>query len=324
MMIRISDMLLILTIICSFVRCSPSPIIVEAFVVDINIRVANIVTDYHHRSHYFCHTNNDRRYLLTLSASNNINNSIEEEEDYAISRYRQQLPKKSYRFGDLTRSALKKVKDDIKETRKSSYKFGDISRLLDTKAKEQVGKFTNKKGYQFGDISKELIRRFREGEYTRDDLLLFIKIVATIGINLQPVTRILPLKVLTELLNLTMEASIAQSVGGKITSTLTNEIDARMKEFITGDRNYQAGDYTKKVVSKWTGNEEIANQKQQGEQQHQHATSQVPANYDEDLFDEWDKKLLENRRQQKGLATSKDDANFRDWDEKFLSSSSNH
>lgn len=317
-------MLLILAIICFFVRYNPSPIIVEAFVVDVNIPVINIATDYQHRSHYFCHTNK-RRFLLTLSASNNVNNSIEEEEDYTISRNRQQPKKKSYRFGDLTRSALKKVRDDINtETGKSSYKFGDISRLLDTKAKEQVGKFTNKKGYQFGDISKELIRRFREGEYTRDDLLLFIKIVATIGINLQPVTRILPLKVLTELLNLTMEANIAQSVGGKITSTITNEIDARMKEFVTGDRNYQAGDYTKNFLSKWTG-EEIANQKQKGEQQRQRATNQVPANYDEDLFDEWDKKLLENRKQQKGLAASKDgDENFRDWDEKFLSSTSNH
>lgn len=161
-----------------------------------------------------------------------------------------------YQFGDLTRGALKGFQEKVnKKTGKESYRFGDLSRWLDSQAKEKVAHFTgNADGsYQFGDISKEILLRLQQNKYNRDDLILLLKIVVTIGMNFSPVARILPLKVLVELLNLSLEASLAQTVGEKILSALTKEIDARMKAMVTGDRNYQLGDYTKRFVTQWTG-----------------------------------------------------------------------
>ncbi|OEU16021.1 hypothetical protein FRACYDRAFT_261079 [Fragilariopsis cylindrus CCMP1102] len=317
---------------------------------------------------------------MALSASSTSNtdtdpieedkNNINDNDSISINQQQQSSETKSktkgYRFGDLTRGALKKVKGDVDLTRgalkeikadsdsdndddggtksdtintttntltpgtkKSSYKFGDISKWLDKKAKDDIGKFTNKQeegdAYQFGDISKELIRRLRDGEYTRDDLLLFIKVVATIGINLTPVARILPVKVLLQLLNVSLEANIAQRVGDKMISSLTNEIDSRMKEFVTGNREYQLGDYTSNIISKWTGKEKyefgdltttISRKRKERKQQQQQVDEnendededikitndgensfQVSSSKsDQDLFDEWDKKLIESRR----------------------------
>jgi hypothetical protein len=342
--------------------------------VNINVKIP---FKYRHRHHCY---DNRRLITMALSASSTNNtdtdpikedkNNINDNDSISINHQQQQQQQqqssktktKGYRFGDLTRGALKKVKGDVDLTRgalknikgdsdnddddggtksdtintttntltpgtkKSSYKFGDISKWLDKKAKDDIGKFTNKQdgdAYQFGDISKELIRRLRDGEYTRDDLFLFIKVVATIGMNLTPVARILPVKVLLQLLNVSLEANIAQRVGDKMISSLTNEIDSRMKEFVTGNREYQLGDYTSNIISKWTGKEKYEfgdltttisrkrkERKQQqvdendededskimndGENSFQVSTSKS----DQDLFDEWDKKLIESRRRE--------------------------
>jgi len=248
--------------------------------------------------------------------------------------------KKEYRFGDLTRGLLKRVKEDSSST---SYKFGDISRWLDKKAKERVSKFTSKENYKFGDMSKEVIRRLRDGEYSRDDLWLFLKIVATIGINLQPVTSVLPLKVLMDLLNMTMEASIAKTVGDKAVSAIANEIDGRMKELITGDRNYKLGDFTERAVSKWTGKEnyeagditKTVLDKRTAAQDRETSNGQKSSSEEDEIFElfsskssekelleEWDEKLMKARREKDGLGELKDDESYQDWDKKFLSSSS--
>jgi len=246
--------------------------------------------------------------------------------------------KKGYRFGNLTRGLLKKVKDDSSS---SSYKFGDISRWLDKKAKERVSKFTDKANYKFGDMSKEVIRRLRDGEYSKEDLWLFLKITATIGINLQPVTSVLPLKVLMELLNMTMEASIAKTVGDKAISAITNEIDGRMKELVTGDRNFKLGDITKRSLSKWTGNENYevgditktmldkratardsqASSREKSSSEEDEAFELFSSKSEKKLLEEWDKNLLKNRRGEEGLGGLKDNELYKDWDERFLSSS---
>lgn len=242
--------------------------------------------------------------------------------------------KSGYRFGDLTRGLLKKVQEDSSS---SGYKFGDISRWLDKKAKEQVSKFTKKENYQFGDMSKEVIRRLKDGEYTRDDLWLFLRIVATIGINLQPVTSVLPLKVLMQLLNMTMEASIAQTVGDKVVSALTNEIEGRVKELVTGDSNYELGDFTKRALSNWTGKEtyefgdvtrtmlakraEARDSESSGGDDKDGTLELFSSKSEEELLEEWDKKLLNDRQQKAGSVGGKDDESYKDWDEKFFSSS---
>ena len=238
------------------------------------------------------------------------------------------LAKDGYKFGDLTRGLLKKVQE---ESGSSGYKFGDISRWLDKKAKEQVNKFTKKDNYQFGDMSKEIIRRLKDGEYTRDDLVLFLKIVATIGINITPVASALPMKVLLQLMNLTLEASIAQSVGDKVVTAITTEIDGRMKEMVTGDRNYQLGDITKRTISNWTGKEgyevgditkTIVDKRAAGEAETNETFELFSSKAEEDLLDEWDKKLLKDRKEKSGLGGMKENESYKDWDEKFLSSAS--
>lgn len=245
--------------------------------------------------------------------------------------------KKGYRFGDLTRGVLKKVQGDGSSSSSfSSYKFGDISRWLDKKAKEGVSTFTNKKDYKFGDMSKEILRRLRNGDYSREDLALFLKIITTIGINLSPaMTASLPLKVLTDLLNLSMEASIAQSVGSKVITSITTEIDGRVKEMVTGDRNYQTGDITKRALSKWTGKEnyevgdiakkildqraEAASDGQKSPGEGDEALILFSSESEKELLEEFDKKLLKARRE-KELGGTKDDEAYKEWDEKFLSS----
>jgi hypothetical protein len=85
----------------------------------------------------------------------------------------------------------------------------------------------------------------QSGQYSSDDVWLFLKIVAMVGVNLQPIASVLPVKVVIELL----EASVAQQMGEKVVSTLTTEVNQRMKEFVTGDKDYKLGDLTKKAVT---------------------------------------------------------------------------
>ena len=140
--------------------------------------------------------------------------------------------------------------------------------------------------------------------------------------------RVLPVKVLLQLLNVSLEANIAQRVGDKMISSLTNEIDSRMKEFVTGNREYQLGDYTSNIISKWTGKEKyefgdltttISRKRKERKQQQQQQVDEnenendedskimndgensfqvSTSKSDQDLFDEWDKKLIESRRRE--------------------------
>jgi hypothetical protein len=162
--------------------------------------------------------------------------------------------KKGYEFGDLTKGVLGKFTDRVKSvTGKDKYEFGDLSKWLDAKSKEKVGAFTNKTDiYQFGDISREVMRRVSAGEYTTDDLLLLIKIIAVVGINFQPMAALLPAKVLLDILNV----SIYQQMGEKVAGVVSTELDQRMKQAVTGDKDYQIGDFTKRAINKFTGKEE--------------------------------------------------------------------
>jgi hypothetical protein len=163
--------------------------------------------------------------------------------------------KSEYQFGDITKGVFHKFTERVKSvTGKDTYEFGDLSKWLDENAKEKVGVFTNnqKSDYAFGDISKEVMRRVTAGEYTREDLLLLIKIIAVVGINFQPMARLLPAKVLLDILNV----SIYQQLGEKVTGVVSNELDQRMKQAVTGDKDYQIGDFTKRAILKFTGKDE--------------------------------------------------------------------
>jgi len=156
------------------------------------------------------------------------------------------LYSEGYQFGDITRGLLGRASKDVsKLTGKETYEFGDFTRWLDQEAKKKVAEFTDQPDYQFGDISKTLFKKFQQGEYSKDDVFLFLKIAGLLGMQFQPVAAFLPAKVLIDM----AEVSVAQSVGEKITKALTTEVDQRMKQFVTGDRNYKLGDITKKAVA---------------------------------------------------------------------------
>jgi hypothetical protein len=257
-----------------------------------------------------------------------------------------------YKLGDFTRGAVNRFQNRVNSlTGKNSYRFGDLSRWLDTQAKEKVERFTNKPDYQFGDISKEIVRRLLKGEYSRDDLLLLLKIVATIGINFQPVAHVLPIKVLIDLLNLSLEASIAQTLGNKVIVVITHEIDGRMKEMVTGNRDYQMGDYTKRIIGRWTGRESyefgdvtrtilgrleardgIKSQSEEANvvvtaysqiKDEQSIRKDIVLELDKterDALEAWDEEFLIYQRETQGLAVMKDTDIYRDWDEKYLTS----
>jgi hypothetical protein len=157
---------------------------------------------------------------------------------------------KEYQFGDITKGLKKKAVDAIKEVSgKEDYEFGDLTRALDKKAKMKVAEFTGKSDYQVGDITKEIFRRLGEGEYKIEDIVFLVKVLATLGADFSPLASVLPARLLLELMNY----SLAQDVGSRILETVTQALDKRFKEAITGDANYEIGNLTKKAFMTFIG-----------------------------------------------------------------------
>lgn len=200
--------------------------------------------------------------------------------------------KDGYKFGDLTRGLLKKGTEKINEItgKEGDYEFGDLSRHLDTKAKQRILKsrqninttndereysyqfgdlsrwashlveekaaeFTGTDDYKFGDVTKTVLHRVRSGEYRVDDVYLALRILATAGISILPITNALPLKMLLQL----AEADLVKDVGIRITESVATSLDARFKQALTGKSDYQLGDWTrdrlKQQITKFTGKE---------------------------------------------------------------------
>lgn len=179
--------------------------------------------------------------------------------------------KSAYEFGDLSRYVEQQAKDGLATLNKKTQE-GILG--LDQAVKAKVCLFTGKGSYQVGDISREVIRRFLEGEYTMEDIWLFLKIVAIIGLNIKPIAAMLPVRVLTDLL----EVSTAQALGDKVAGVLTNEIELRLQQWmILGEKeklvsvvssnvnmkgltemgqSAVAGQLAKKALSDFTGKED--------------------------------------------------------------------
>ncbi len=177
--------------------------------------------------------------------------------------------KRGYQFGDITKSIINKITD------KDEYEFGDLSRHVDAQVKSRIANLneknsyefgdlsrylvkdlTNSTEYKFGDITKAIVKKVKSNSYNMEDLALLVKALVSFGVGLTPVASFLPVKLLIELLNY----SIAGDLGTKVVSSITLEIDKRMKEAIVGDENYKVGDLTsnavKKAVLKYTGRDE--------------------------------------------------------------------
>jgi hypothetical protein len=149
-----------------------------------------------------------------------------------------------YQFGDISRWLDRQTKNRISSLtgkEEGDYEFGDLTRWADAIAKEKVANFTGKKDYQIGDMSKEIVRRVRSGEYELSDVFLALRVLLATGASLTPITSVLPIRVLLDLVNL----GLAQDVTGKLVGVLASNLDERMKQALTGDVNYQLGDVTK-------------------------------------------------------------------------------
>lgn len=127
------------------------------------------------------------------------------------------------------------------------------------------------------------------------------------GASFLPVTRLLPVKLLLEVLNV----SLAQDVGAKVVSGVAKSLDERFKEAITGDAKYQLGDKSKaqlaKSLSKFTGKDSysfgdisqavarsLADTEKNGDLKEANANKQALVELmNSEALAEWDRKLLE-------------------------------
>jgi len=115
----------------------------------------------------------------------------------------------------------------------------------DARSKEFVRKFTGKKEYAFGDITKELVRRVASGEVNVGNTILLLKVVLAVGASFGPLAKLLPVTVLLEALNVSLEARI----GGRILEALAGALDDRFQAAFTADDKVQLGDMTKRSLA---------------------------------------------------------------------------
>jgi hypothetical protein len=146
-----------------------------------------------------------------------------------------------------------KAKEEVqKVTGRESYEFGDISRWADARVKQRVCELTGKESYDGGDLSKEIVKRVLAGEVKWEEVIMLLKVLLSLGASFSPVAGMLPAKVLIDLLNY----SIAAQVGEKVTGAISTELDRRMKHAVTGDPEYQLGDFTKAKIMRFVGKDE--------------------------------------------------------------------
>mmetsp|Transcript_41772 Transcript_41772/g.100599 ORF Transcript_41772/g.100599 Transcript_41772/m.100599 type:complete len:463 (+) Transcript_41772:117-1505(+) len=139
--------------------------------------------------------------------------------------------------------------------RKGTGKVGDVALWIDSQAKmgtqaigsqarSMVVKFTGKEDYEFGDIAKETLRRILEGDVSISDTILLLKILLAIGASIGPLAELLPVAVLLQGLNVSLETQI----GGKILEALAHSLDNRFVAAFTGDDKFLLGAAAKRSM----------------------------------------------------------------------------
>jgi len=109
-----------------------------------------------------------------------------------------------------------------------------------------------KEMYEFGDLTKQIGTTILSKKYTFDDLVFLLKALLSFGVGLSPVASLLPVKLLVDLMNY----SILGDVGNRLVAALALEIDKKAKEALTGDSDYQLGDFTKRSILQFIGKDE--------------------------------------------------------------------
>lgn len=157
--------------------------------------------------------------------------------------------------GDVFDFAEKGIVDLNSLSRNGTERLGEVAQWINAqtrsgteivgfKAKSLVLKFTGKDEYSFGDITYELIRRIATKEITVQDTFLVIKILVALGASIGPLAKALPLTILLEALNLSLE----QKVGAQVLDALALSIDNRIIAAFSSDDKVQIGDAVKRTV----------------------------------------------------------------------------
>jgi hypothetical protein len=179
-----------------------------------------------------------------------------------------------YKFGDLSRHHDAKAKERVLKARTTTdphhhpaddndhgsssyqYQLGDLSRWASHLVREQAAHYAGKNNaedYQFGDVTKTIVQKVQTGQYRVDDVYLALRVLATAGMAISPITNALPLKLLLQLL----EADLAKDVTIRITESVALALDARCKQALTGRADYRLGDLARarlqRRVSQITG-----------------------------------------------------------------------
>jgi hypothetical protein len=141
---------------------------------------------------------------------------------------------------------------------------GEIVRWIDGQAKEGANAantqskalvlaFTGKQDYKFGDISKELLRRIASSDIDMNDVALLLKVLLAIGTSFAPLAKALPITVLLEMLNISLE----KQIGGKVLGVLAGSLDERFTAVFNNSDRFQLGDAVKRSamsgILKFTG-----------------------------------------------------------------------
>lgn len=144
----------------------------------------------------------------------------------------------------------------------TTYNAGEVVRWIDVQAKDGASVannatkslvlgFTGKPEYQVGDISKELLRRAATADL--NDIMLLLKISLAVGASIGPLAKALPISVLLEMLNVSLE----RQIGGKFLEVLAATLDDRFSAAFNNDDKFQLGDAVKRsatsAILKFTG-----------------------------------------------------------------------
>ncbi|CAB9510947.1 expressed unknown protein [Seminavis robusta] len=114
--------------------------------------------------------------------------------------------------------------------------------VVQSKARDMVLGFTGKSDYQFGDIAKEVVRRASTADYNLQDIILLLRVMLTLGASVTPLAKLLPITVLLEMLNTTIEARL----GGKLLEVLAQALDERFMAAFSAE---ELGDLAKRSLS---------------------------------------------------------------------------
>lgn len=134
------------------------------------------------------------------------------------------------------------------ETKFNEMDVEEVKKEVQQLVEGRINAFTGKDEYHLGDISKEVLRGVQEGEYKVEDVFLVVKMIATAGVNMNPLAQLFPIKVLVELLNY----SLKLDVNARLNMYLAGEIDRRFK-LVVEEKKSELGEYTKKALMEFTG-----------------------------------------------------------------------